>query len=524
MSRTIRSMRSARGAAPSAHAPSGDAVSRRTLLAASGLGLGLVAPWHAALAGTPGVDEPPLPGPDLPVALPVPQSQTLDNGLTVIVVPRRGTPLVTALLVVRSGAEQDPVGKAGTAGLTATLLGRGAVHGGRAQDAVALAREAESMGGDLSLGSGVEASQAGMTVIAPQLSRALALLADVVRQPTFPAAEVERTRAERLDELRLRLSSPGAVAGMAARRAFWGDRPYGASPTPASIARIGREDLQRFHAQGYRPDRTALVLVGDIDGAQARSLAQRHLGRWRSPSAAPVAPAASAASAAAPAAAPLLPPRLIAIDMGDTGQSAVIVAAPYTSSGAEDRYVALLANAVLGTGFSSRLSQEVRVKRGLAYGAFSGAASHREGGILLAEAQTKSESAAEVAGLLREELLRLGREPPTPQELAARRALLLGSYGRQGETTGALASLVASTWVRGQPLSDLARYGERVLAVTPQQVGDWAAARWTPQVLRTVIAGDAQAAAQGLKPLLQAGDAWSGPLSQVDFDRATLVR
>ena len=148
----------------------------------------------------------------------------------------------------------------------------------------------------------------------------------------------------------------------------------------------------------------------------------------------------------------------------------------------------------------------------------------REGDILLAEAQTKSESAAEVAGLLREELLRLGREPPTPQELAARRALLLGSYGRQGETTGALAALVASTWVRGQPLSDLARYGERVLAVTPQQVGAWAAARWTPQVLRTVIAGDTQAAAPGLKPLLQAGDAWSGPLSQVDFDRATLVR
>ena len=519
MSRSTRSMRSARGAAPSAHARGLDAVTRRALLAASGLGL--IAPWQTLQAGTPGVDEPPLPGPDLPVALPVPQSSSLDNGLTVIVVPRRGTPLVTALLVVRSGAEQDPVGKAGTAALTATLLGRGAVHGGRAQDAVALAREAESMGGDLSLGSGVEATQAGMTVTAPQLSRALALLADVVRHPSFPAAEVERTRAERLDELRLRLSSPGAVAGMAARRAFWGDRAYGASPTPASIARIGREDLQRFHAQGFRPDRTALVLVGDIDRAQARALAQQHLGRWRSPDAAPVAPAASTAASAT---APLLPPRLIAIDMGDTGQSAVIVAAPYASSGAEDRYVALLANAVLGTGFSSRLSQEVRVKRGLAYGAFSGAASHREGGILLAEAQTKSESAAEVAGLLREELLRLGREPPTPQELAARRALLLGSYGRQGETTGALASLVASTWVRGQPLSDLARYGERVLAVTPQQVGAWAAAHWTPQVLRTVIAGDTQAAATGLEPLLRAGDAWSGPLSQVDFDRATLVR
>lgn len=486
---------------------------RRRLLAATALGATL-SPW-VVRAGTPGVDEPPLPGPAVPLVLPLPRERSLPNGLRVIVMPRRGAPLVTTMLVVRAGAERDAPGLAGMASLTATLLGRGAVHGGRAQDAVALAREAESLGGDLSLSSSFAASQAAMTVTTPKLPQALALLADVVRQPTFAAAEVERTRAESLDELRLRFSRPGAVASMAARRSFWGDSPYGASVTPASLQRIGRDGLRQFHAQTYRPDQAALVFAGDIDEDRAWALAQQFLGSWSRP-AQPVPEL------------PLAPPKpqapaFLAIDMGDTGQSAVIVTAPYVATGADDRFIALMASAALGMGFSSRLSQEIRVKRGLAYGAFSSGESHRAGGMLLAEAQTKSASAGEVVGLMREELLRMGREPPAQPELDARRAMLLGSYGRQGETTSSLAGLVAATWVRGQPLADIARYSERLLAVTPTQVGEWAAARWTPQALRMVVAGDGTAAAAGLEPWLKGAQAWAGKRERLDFDRPGLV-
>lgn len=469
-----------------------------------------------ARAVTPGVDAPPLPGPAVAIHVPPVVVKTLPNGLTVLVVRRANVPLVSMGVLVRAGAERDPEGKSGLANLATTMLSRGATRQGRPVDTVEIAREAETLGGDLQVGSAFGSSQVSITVTRPRAAEALSLLSDLVLHPTFPADEFERTVAERNDELRVRLSSPGTVASMGARRAFWGDSPYGASETPASLHRILRDDLTRFHATWFRPDTAALVFAGDIDEATAMSLARRAFGGWQAPATArPDTPLPAPASKAPP---------LVSIDLGGVGQSGVAVAAPYVPLGSPQRYVAQVTNTVLGGGYSARLNQEVRIKRGLAYGASSRAESQPSGGMMVARVQTNNVTAGEVVTLVRDEIARLGTAVPAADELAARQATLVGAFGRELDTTASLADLVGVQWVRGLPMDDLSHYTERVMAVTGDQVRAYAADAWKPGTLRVVVAGDASKSAEGLKKLLVPGASMSAKVADIDFEKATLAK
>ena len=138
-------------------------------------------------------------------------------------------------------------------------------------------------------------------------------------------------------------------------------------------------------------------------------------------------------------------PENVVVDMPEAGQAAVTVAKPAIKRNSPDYYTGLVVNAALGTGFVSRLNREIRIKRGLSYGARSAIDSRRSGGSFVASAQTKNPSAAEVAGLLQSELKRLGTEPVQGEELKSRQAVLTGGYARNLETNEA--------WSRRSPRS-----------------------------------------------------------------------
>ena len=476
-------------------------------------------------AGTPGVDVPPLAQPPAAIVLPAIHESRLANGLTLIVVPRPGLPVVSLVLSVRAGPEADPTGRAGVAALTVALLSKGAQRHGRAVSATQLAQQAEALGGTLDSDSSWQASSVSMSVTTPQTQSALALLADVLRRPLLAAAELERARTQSLDGLRVALGSPGEVAAMAARRAFWGPTPHGAVATQASLRRITRADVQAFHARWFRPDNALLVLAGDIDPSTARTLAHAALGSWPAPVA-----ALPAATAQAPQA---MSETLLQVDLPGSGQSAVLLTAPYLASlpnlagplgltgqssqpsltadpdlRAQSRTelraelrtpqrVAQVANAVLGGGYSARLNQELRIRRGLSYGAFSQAESQPAGGMLTAQAQTRHASAIQALTLMRAEIARMTELPPAADELAARQASLLGSFARRLQTTGGLAALVTGQWIQGRPLADLAGYSDAVLTVRPEQVRDFARLHWGAERLRAVVVGDLAAMGAG---------------------------
>jgi zinc protease len=479
-----------------------------------GLIAGLVgSPWLAR-AATPGVDAPPEPGPPRPIHVPRIDQERLANGVQLLIVPRPGTPLVTASLYLRAGRVDDSPGKAGLAQLTNSLLTKGARRGGKAVPATQLARQAEALGSTLDTGAHWRTALLTMTVATPQLDAALALIADVARSPLLAADELERLRKQSLDALAVTLANPADVAALASRRLWWGESAYAASPTPASLARITRDDVRRFHAERYRAERAVLVLAGDVQNSEALRLAQRHLGRWRHT--APAPEPADAAPARSGLDAPLL------IEMPGSGQSGVVVAAPFIALGSPDRRIAEVANALLGGGYSARLNQEVRIKRGLSYGAVSGIEAHEAGGWLTAQATTDHPNAAEVAQVMREQLLRIGAAAASADELDARKAALIGSFARQLETTAGLAAQVASVWFQGRPLADLARYVEEVLAVTPEQVRDFAARTWRTESIRTVVTVDAAAAGDKLAPLAEG--ARRVPIGALDLESPQLRR
>jgi zinc protease len=424
---------------------------------------------------------PPAPGPAPKLVVPTPSVQTLANGLQVISVRRAGLPLVTAQLVVRSGGEMDPPQRAGLADLTANLLSKGAAG----KTAPQIAAAAEALGGSLNAAAGWDGSAVGITVTTPKVPQALNLLADVVRQPDFSAAELKRAQAQAIDDLRLMLSRPTALASLAASRGVFGAGAYGhsRSGTPASLARITRADVQQLHAALYRPDNAILILTGDVTPTQAQQLAQASFGDWVKPATPLPARPVGKADGQLPA--------ILLIDQHGAGQAGVVAAHAAPARDDDDYYVGTVANAVLGGSYSARLNEEIRIKRGLSYGAFSRLQPLADAGLWLASAQTKNPSAAQVVDLMLGEFKRLGSTRVSADELAARKATLIGGYGRSLETTAGLADQVGDLAIYGVKLDEIGKYIEQVQAVTPKQIEKYADKHLDAGDSTVVVVGDA---------------------------------
>lgn len=457
-------------------------------------------------------DSPPPVGPPRPLVVAAPVVDTLPNGLRVVVATRKTLPLVTVELLVRSGAETDPPLLAGLADLTAALLTKGTAT----RTAPQIAEAAEALGGVLDSGAGWDRSQVTITVTRPQVAAALALVADVARHPRFLQAELNRARRQAQDGLAVALGEPGSLARMAVDRVAFGSGAFGHPPggTPQALARIKRADVAALHATWYRPDNATLIFAGDIDAAEAKALAQAAFGTWVRPTT-PL-PSPGRDDARTRAAAPLV------IGMEGAGQAGVALAAPTIARDAPDYYAGVVANALLGGGYSSRLNQELRIRRGLTYGVGSSLDARRRAGVWRISAQTKNESAAEFVAVTLDEVKRVGEEAASAEELEARKLSVIGALSRRYETTSSFAAVIASLEATHVPPAEITRTIEAVRAVTPAQVVEFARKHWAVDGLAIVVAGDAAAFADALRtrhPALRVL-----PQAAVDLDRADLTR
>ncbi|MEO7052659.1 MAG: pitrilysin family protein [Rhodanobacter sp.] len=453
---------------------------------------------------------PPAPGPAARLSMPTPSAQRLANGLQVISVRRAGLPLVTAQLLVRRGGEMDPLQLAGLTDLTASLLSKGAAG----KTAPQIAAAAEALGGTLNASAGWDESAVGITVTTPKLPAALSLLAEVVRQPDFSADELKRAKTQAVDDLRLQLSRPTALASLAASRGVFGAGAYGHSRngTPDSIVRITRADVQRLHGELFRPDNAILILTGDVTPAQAQQLAQASFGDWQKPATPlPPRPAGRVAGKL---------PAILLIDQPGAGQAGVVAAYPAPPRHAADYYIGTVANAVLGGSYSARLNEEIRIKRGLSYGATSRLQSLGDAGIWLAAAQTKNPSAPQVVDLMLEQFKQLGASRVSAEELAARKATLIGGYGRSLETTAGLAEQVAELAIYNVNLDEIGKYIAQVQAVTPRQIQKYAHQHLDGDASHVVVVGDAAQFAAAIR--MQHPQAVLLQSTALDLDSPTL--
>jgi zinc protease len=428
-----------------------------------------------------GLTQPPPPGPPVTPNLPVASERLLPNGLRVIVAHSSTLPLVTAQLTIRSGGGADSAGKAGLADLTASLLTEGA----GTRSATEIARDIEALGAHIDANASWDGARADLDVVTSKLPAAMAILADVVRRPTFAQEELDRLRQRTLDNLEVELQEPGNLARFAAADAVFAGTPYGhvLNGTPGSLKRITRDDVLAFYRAWYRPDNAVLVLTGDITPEAGFALAQRAFGDWARPTAPLLLTRITA---------PAAKPRVIVIDLPGTGQAAVSIYLQGIRRTDPRYYQLLVANTVLGGGYSARLNEEVRVKRGLSYGANSVVDARRGVGPMAAAAQTKNESAPEVVDLILQQMDALKTSPPDAAELTARKATLTGGFGRNVATTGGLAGYLSGLALQGIDLSEINRYAPSVEAVTPDQVKAMAAQIVDPKGATVVVAGDAK--------------------------------
>jgi zinc protease len=467
----------------------------------------------SAQGGSPVPQEtPPPPAAPRPANIPKPVEQTLKNGMRVIVIEDHDMPLVSAQVLVKNGGEVDPPGLSGVADITASLLTKGT----KTRSAPQIAQEIEALGGVLNSGAGWDASRAFVNVMSPKTEAALTILADIVRNPVFQPEEIERLRQQYIDSLSVSLNDPGTLASYVASRVVYGDAAYGhpLSGTPESLKRIRREDITGLHSNFYRPDNAVLVIGGDIRAADAFKLAERLFGDWAKPASDIPARGQVGKMVRADDRA-----RVVVVDMPDAGQAAVVLARTGISRTDPDFFHGIVANSVL-SGYSGRLNQEIRIKRGLSYGARSALDARREAGPFVASSQTKNPSGAEVASLLMGELGRLSNEPVKETELVPRKAVLIGGFGRSLETTDGLVSQVASRALYGLSLDEINNYIRNVQAVTPADIQKFAGARIGARGANIIIVGNAKEFIEPLRKQFQTVEVI--PFAELDLNTASL--
>jgi zinc protease len=426
---------------------------------------------------------PPPPTAPHAAIFPKPVEKNLPNGLRVIVVPRAELPLVNAQLIIKNGGEVDPADLSGAADMTASLLPRGT----STKSATQIAEAIEALGGTLNASAGWDSSSITMNVMSPRIGRALEIMSDVTRNPSFKDEEIERLRRQSLNGLRGTLATPGSIARLVAARVVYRDSPYGhpVFGTPESLPRIKRDDIVKIHSMYYRPDNAILVIGGDITAAHGFELAQKYFGDWQNPpNALPRLQITTPESTATGR-------RILVIDQPTAGQTAVLAVRSAINRDSPDYFRGIVANAVLN-GYSGRLNWEIRVKRGLSYGAGSFLDMRRSAGSFMATAQTKNQSGAEVASLTLAELSKLADGELLDSELGTRKASLLGGFARSMETNGGVVNQFATLAMYGLPLDEINRYMGNVQAIKAADVKAFAAARLNAASTSVVIVGSAK--------------------------------
>ena len=182
-------------------------------------------------------------------------------------------------MILKTGAAVDPQGKQGVANLTADLLTRGT----KSYSAQALAEELDFLGTSLSVGAGHDTTTINLTTLTKNIDKSFALLAEVLRAPTFPQDEFERTRKEIEGGIQSREEDPGWVASKAFKENLYPQHPYGrlVSGQAETLARISTDDVKQFHTTYYRPNNAIIAVAGEITLEQITTLLTTHFAQWK---------------------------------------------------------------------------------------------------------------------------------------------------------------------------------------------------------------------------------------------------
>ncbi len=415
------------------------------------------------------------------------QTWTMDNGARVYFVENRSIPILDINVDFDAGSRRDPEGKTGTAALTNAMLARGIsetrLPDGSVEPAMNEAQLSDAFA-DIAAqrGGGTDADKSGVSLRtltrANERNQAVQLLARMMAQPSFPEDLLARDKVRLIANLREALTRPETIVDRAFWQTAYRGHPYSKVETVESIESIMRADVETFHRAHYVANRAVIAMIGAVSRAEAEAIAQELTRRL--PQGAPL---------------PALP--AVAVTRGETQyiahpatQSHILVGMPAVAYGDPDWFALTVGNYVLGGGgFVSRMMQEVREKRGLAYGAYSYFSPMAQKGPFQASLQTQKEQTGEALAVVNEVLSNYLKNGPTEKEIKAAKDNLIGGFALRIDNNRKILGHIATIGYYGLPLDYLDTWTANVAKVTAVDIRQAFNRKIIMEDLTTIVVG-----------------------------------
>jgi len=418
--------------------------------------------------------------PELEFQLPEVDRLELANGIRLYLKQDDELPLVQLTALVGSGSIGVPTRLAGFAEIYAEAWRTG----GTADISPSrLESRLDQLAADLNASMGTYSSQLDLSIRAEDFVEGLQIVADLLRSPGFSSTSLELARLKAIENVRRQNDLPGAVAQRLLLASLYPGHPLGVSPTTDSLERIRRSHLQQFHARHFRPNNLLLAVSGDFDRDQLLQQLAAAFGDW------PVGPLDDQP----------LPPvpesggGAVQVVDKDLAQATIRIGDIGLTKDNPDQYAVRVMNFILGGGgFNSRLMQEIRSDRGLAYSVYSYfQIGRRLPGPFIAATETRNQEASRVLALIHEIMRDLRENRVSDEELRIARDSLVNSFVFGFDDSHAVVSQQMRLDLFDYPQDYLQRYRDRIAAVTPADVQRVARRYLLPDRQKIVLVGRA---------------------------------
>ncbi len=440
----------------------------------------------------------------LRVKLPKPEEADLSNGVHLIVLEDHRTPQVSFQMIVEgAGGYYDPASIPGLAGFTASLMREGTATKTSEQ----LSEQLDRLAASVNVGAGISSpvatvSGSGLT---NNLDTVLALMADVLLNPSFPQAEIDRYKTRTRAGLMQQRTSPAFLAQERLNRVMYGDHPAGRiSPTPAAVDALTRVALVEFHKTHYVPDAAVLAVSGDITMAQAKQKAEAAFAGWKK---------SGVAIAAQTEPTPLSGPSISLIARPNSVQTSLRIGTQSIQRTDPDYETLTVANRVIGGPFG-RLFEHLREQKGYTYGANSGFNSSKIRGSWTASTDVRSEVTDPALTDLIDEIRQMREVPVSDKELGNMKKAIVAGFALSLESPNAILNNYIDRYIYKLPADYWDTYPSRIEAVTPADIQRVAQKYWATDRLQIVAVGEQAKVEPALKKLgaVQAFDAEGKPI------------
>jgi|HubBroStandDraft_6_1064221.scaffolds.fasta_scaffold56350_2 zinc protease len=379
----------------------------------------------------------------------------LKNGLTVLLMEKRGVPLINVFALVKTGAAADPAGQEGLASVTAGLLRKGT----KTRTAQQFSADFDYIGGSFGADAGADFTTVSAEFLTKDLARGLELFSDAVLHPTFPQDETDKILAQSLDGVKSAKDEPQAVLGLYFEGYLYGAHPYGrpSDGDELSLKSIKRDAIAKFYEANYAPGNTILGIAGEFNAAEMRKKLEETFGAW---------PARTVVNAPIAAIPPAKGKRLLLIDKPDATQTYFAVGNVGTAVNDPDRVAIRVVNTIFGGRFTSELNEALRVESGYTYGARSFFDSRKAPGSFEIASFTKNETTTPAIDLALQILEKLHKNGVTEEQLKSAKSYIKGQFPPTIETSGQLVRRIVVNEFYGLGDDEVNQLEARIDAVT----------------------------------------------------------